>query len=203
MKKVRLITTDDNNGKIAISRTPIRNRFFFDGEWHGINVTTKPEIIKDASILETTHAIYSDLTETFNISHLISKVELEMFDTKRQPRPATIDRRLRDLKETNLINYEVVNSAKGIYKKLPVISKTCDQQVKIEFKPDIKKRFVEFLKAEGAYEKFEKNKETMPIFRTALENGGNLLESQFLWANSPEGFTYWLDLDVKWIELCK
>lgn len=135
MKKVRLITADKNNGKLAISRTPLRNKFFFEGAWHEINVTTKPEIIKDASIIETTHAIYSELTDTFDISNLISSVEIAMWDHKRRPRPATIDRRLRDLKETNLINYEVVNSAKGIYKKLPVSSKTCAEQIKMEFQP--------------------------------------------------------------------
>lgn len=199
MKKVRLITTDELNGKIAISRTPIRNRFFFDGEWHEINVTTKPEIIKDASIIETTHAIYSDLTETFNISHLISKVELEMFDNKRQPRPATIDRRLRDLKENNLINYEVVNSAKGIYRKLPVVS--CEQK-KIEFKTDVKKRSVESLKAEGAYEKymesFKKEEPSVDLWKFFEDDEPDMLVSgAFNWNATIQGHNYWRLLNVK------
>jgi hypothetical protein len=69
---------------------------------------------------------------------------------------ATIQRQLYQLRQNGKLNYEVVDEKKGTYRKLPVVSKTCAEQVKMEFQPDWEKRFVEFLKKEKIYGKFMK-----------------------------------------------
>jgi len=134
MKRVRLITTDEHNGKEAISRTPLRNKYFFEGAWHEINVTVKPEILRDAQIIEVTEAVFAELGDTFDIRVLMSHVGCEMTDQGKYPREATIDRQLRQLRQYGKLNYEVVDDRKGLYLKLPVVSKTCAEQVKMEFK---------------------------------------------------------------------
>jgi hypothetical protein len=222
MKRVRLITTDKHNGKEAISRTPLRNRYFFEGAWHEVElpvktvkfalpkgdkkteITVKPEILRDAQIIETTEAIYAELGEMFDIRVLTSHVVCEMADQNKYPREATIDRQLRCLREYGKLNYEVIDEQKGLYRKLPVISKTCVEQVKIEFQPDWKRRFVEFLKREKAYQLYTSNlrsfKNIHEVFEHVKKNNdlGGLVTYGFDWGKTPEGDYYWTKLSIKW-----
>jgi hypothetical protein len=149
MKRVRLITTDKHNGKEAISRTPLRNRYFFEGAWQEITLPTKtesitikgekghvtlqikPEILRDAQIIETVEAVFADLSDTFDIRVLIDHVECE---TPNRVHESTIQRQLCQLRQYGKLNYEVVDEKKGTYRKLPVMSKTCAEQVKMKFK---------------------------------------------------------------------
>ena len=209
MKRVRLITTDDHNGKEAISRTPLRNKYFFEGAWHEVNVTVKPEILRDAQIIEVTEAVFAELGDTFDIRVLTRRVESEMFDSGKQPREATIDRQLRQLRKYNKLNYEVVDEQAGTYRKLPVNSKP--EQLEANFKPDWKKRFIEFLKEEGAYEKFEeniKNPYLQPLkLALAWKNifsqpESKYLERAFMWIASRPGYNFWSELNMKWRGIC-
>ena len=141
MKKVRLITEDEHNGKEAISRTPLRNRYFFEGAWHEVKLKIptfdddplclhypfwKPVILRDAQIIEATEAIFAEMPETFDIRVLTNKVDIEMYDCNKRPREATIDRQLRQLRQYGKLNYEVVDDQKGLYRKLAVNERVCD-----------------------------------------------------------------------------
>jgi hypothetical protein len=207
MKKVRLITPDQHNGKEAISRTPLRNRYFFEGAWQEVDIKTTnaddfcepseyiyPEILRDAQIIETTEAIFAEMLDTFDIRVLTRRVEMEMFDSKKMPREATIDRQLRQLREYGKLNYEVVDEQKGLYRKLTVVSKTCVEQVKMEFQPDWKKRFVEFLKEEKMYTAFLKAaKIKLEEIHIDLVN---YVDGIFIW--DDEKALRWDELNEKW-----
>lgn len=216
MKKVRLITDDKFNGIEAISRTPLRNRYFFAGAWHEVELKEiidvdwpvnpiksfiKPEILRDAQIIETVEAVYAEMTNTFDIMYLIQRVECEMPTKKHE---ATIQRQLCQLRQYGKLNYEVVDEKKGTYRKLPVVSKTCAEQVKMDFQPDWKKRFVEFLKKEGAYNEYmgrlkQWRTEPFSTYFTNIEREGNieiLISGAFSWP-VPD-IRYWNDLNLKW-----
>lgn len=213
MKKVRLITTDQHNGKEAISRTPLRNRYFFEGAWHEVMLTPlahpeingvqkfrMPVILRDAQIIEVTEAVFAEMSEEFDIMELIKTVDKE---SERCMHQATIQRQLCQLRQYGKLNYEVVDDKKGLYRKLSVVLKTCAEQVKMEFKPDWEKRFVEFLKEEGAYEKYVinykngPNKESLSDFlKTTPE--AEYLNCSFAWRIAPEGYEFWNELSRKW-----
>jgi hypothetical protein len=217
MKRVRLITTDKHNGKEAISRTPLRNRYFFEGAWQGVKLKkiddpelseitgyVHPTILRDAQIIETVEVVYADLSDTFDIRVLIDHVECE---TPNRVHEATIQRQLCQLRQNGKLNYEVIDSSKGTYRKLPVMSKTCTEQVKMEFQPDWEKRFVKFLKEEGAYENFKANiknpvlhSQNIPLTLEEVFNSGmtGYLTMSFIWNKSKQGFVYWNKLDYKW-----
>lgn len=205
MKRVRLITTDKHNGKEAISRTPLRNRYFFEGAWQEINVAVKPEILRDAQIIETIEAIFAELGNNFDIRVLIDHVECE---TPNRVHEATIQRQLCQLRQYGKLDYEVIDEKKGTYRKLPVASKTCAEQVKIEFQPDWKKRFVEFLKDEGAYERYI-NCISDPYIKFSGDHFTNIdemikdiktpcyyISSAFNWIR--EDIKFWNTLNHKW-----
>lgn len=119
MKRVRILS-GEYAGAIAICQIPAMGVYWINFERKELRLDVKPEILKDASTLDITRITYLEMTETFNIESLTSRVENYMFENRRQPRLATIDRRLRDLKELGVINYTVLDRDRGVYKKLPV-----------------------------------------------------------------------------------
>jgi len=208
MKRVRLITTDQHNGKEAISRTPLRNRYFFEGAWQEVMLTPlahpeinrvqkfrMPVILRDAQIIETVEAVYAEMSEEFDIMELIKTVDKE---SERCMHQATIQRQLCQLRQYGKLNYEVVDEQKGTYRKLPVVSKTCVEQVKIKFQPDWKKRFVEFLKEEGAYRKYmthlRAQKRTNFIDYFSDEEKYIFVTAAFTWHDT----SYWSELNYRW-----
>lgn len=221
MKRVRLITEDEHNGKEAISRTPLRNKYFFEGAWHEVNLKPKaeeeingsqkyrlPEILRDAQIIEATEAIFAEMPETFDIRVLTNKVDIEMYDCNKRPREATIDRQLRQLRQYGKLNYEVVDDQKGLYRKLAVKERVCAEQKKIDFKTDWEKRFVEFLKEEGVYKKYVKllthdRKEPLSEFLKRLEKNDQIdlcVSGAFPWPKKD--VTFWSIINEKWRAIC-
>ena len=135
MKRVRILT-GDYTGAIAICQIPAKGVYWVNFERKELKLDVKPEIIKDASILDVTRITYLEMTETFNIQSLTSRVENYMFENRRQPRIPTIDRRLRDLKELGAINYKVVDRDRGVYKKLPVAERAIQGKINYEVSVD-------------------------------------------------------------------
>ena len=78
----------------------------------------------------------------------------------------------------------------------------------------MKEKFIQFLKDNGALEKFEANLKD-PLCRftkgdpdtidklTEYCDDTCLISSAFWWANSPEGRKYWNTINNKWAELCR
>lgn len=216
MKRVRLITTDENNGKEAISRTPLRNRYFFEGAWREVNLKPKaeeeingrqkyrlPVILRDAQIIEATEAIFAEMPETFDIRALTNKVDIEMYDCNKRPREATIDRQLRQLRQYGKLNYEVVDDQKGLYRKLAVKERICAEQKKIDFEQDWGKRFVKFLKKEKVYNLYVKYSmiHISDLVKKHFPEYG-YISGAFLWWNTDEGDLFWRNIDKKWKEIC-
>ena len=79
----------------------------------------------------------------------------------------------------------------------------------------MKEKFIQFLKDNGALEKFEANlkdkdcrfdeDDPTTIFGiTSLFSEDNYIDNAFFWSDSPEQYDYWSKLDIKWQEeLCK
>ena len=78
----------------------------------------------------------------------------------------------------------------------------------------MKEKFIQFLKDNGAFEKFEANlKDTSCKFAkgdpdtidklTEDCDDTCLISSAFWWPNSPEGIKYWTKINNKWTKLCR
>ena len=67
----------------------------------------------------------------------------------------------------------------------------------------MKEKFIQFLKDNGALEKFKDNCD-FP-FAKYLKNHLNcgIISHAFSWDNSEEGWRYWNDIDNKWRRICK
>ena len=123
MKRVKLISPDPEiNGKEAFCRVPAGGCYFINGiktVIHGGSLHSVQE--KQPHIWEVTLINFNELPDEFPINVLTERVKYDMYDQTRQPHDSTIERRLRELRERGLINYEVVDHVKCIYKKKPLI----------------------------------------------------------------------------------
>jgi len=67
----------------------------------------------------------------------------------------------------------------------------------------MKEKFLQFLKDNGALEKFKDNLDYP--FAKYLRNhlGRSIISTAFSWDYSKEGWRYWNDIDTKWRAICK
>ena len=123
MKRVRLISPDPEiNGKEAFCRIPnMKGEYFIGGQKTIIEQAAYSIQEEQPHIWEVTLICFNELPDEFPINVLTERVKYDMYDQKRQPHDSTIERRLRELRERGLINYEVIDYVKCIYKKKPVI----------------------------------------------------------------------------------
>ena len=79
----------------------------------------------------------------------------------------------------------------------------------------MKEKFIQFLKDNGALEKFEANMKNLELrfqeddpfnLNDLCSSVGNILDwtsFPFRWDDSPERFDYWSKLDDKWGAICE
>mgnify|MGYP001320509675 CR=1 FL=1 len=119
MKRVKLISTDPLlSGKEAFCRVPAGRFYFINGIKVEVPVGTLHNVQKKKpSIWEVTLINFNELPNEFGIDVLIERVKMDMYDQKRRPHDSTIERRLRELRDNGLLDYEVIDHVKCIYKK--------------------------------------------------------------------------------------
>ena len=119
MKRVKLISTDPEiNGKEAFCRLPnFKGEYFIGGVKTIIPQALYSIQDKQPSIWEVTLINFNELPNEFGIDVLTERVKMDMYDQKRRPHDSTIERRLRELRDNGLLNYEVIDRVKCIYKK--------------------------------------------------------------------------------------
>jgi len=119
MKRVKLISDNPKiNGKEAFCRLPnFKGEYFIGGVKTIIPQALYSIQDKQPAIWEVTLINYNELPNEFGIDVLIERVKMDMYDQKRRPHDSTIERRLRELRDNGLLNYEVIDRVKCIYKK--------------------------------------------------------------------------------------
>ena len=67
----------------------------------------------------------------------------------------------------------------------------------------MKEKFIQFLKDNGALEKFKDNLNAP--FAKYLKNHLNkdIIDKALIWDETKEGFNFWADLDNKWRRICR
>ena len=62
----------------------------------------------------------------------------------------------------------------------------------------MEKKFIEFLKDNGVYEKYMLN-----LLKDFMEwsDAKIVISSYFVWEDTPEGFAFWSELNRKWYKL--
>ena len=118
MKRIKLITDDEFNGKEAFMRWPNPMRIFFingkevllrDAKW---SIQDKQPDAPDVVLIN-----FNELPETFNMQVLVERVKQDMYDCKKRPCENNIERRFRELRQQGKLNYRVVDASKRIYTK--------------------------------------------------------------------------------------
>lgn len=73
----------------------------------------------------------------------------------------------------------------------------------------LKMKFYKFLNDNDALNEYLDNIKRVNGIPISLEyivkesvNGSDLISSAFTWSNSPEGYEYWRELDIKWRVEC-
>ena len=65
-----------------------------------------------------------------------------------------------------------------------------------------KRIFYNWLKKRGILERYIHNRESATIRRSEIiRRADRLVFNAFYWYHSPEGFRYWLHMDMKWRKL--
>jgi hypothetical protein len=66
-----------------------------------------------------------------------------------------------------------------------------------------KEKLDKFLKEHNAFRKYYKNLKIYTLLPEDIEGTINLISGAFDWEFSPEGWDYWLNLNIKWYNLNK
>lgn len=62
-----------------------------------------------------------------------------------------------------------------------------------------KRIFCNWMKKRGLLERYTQNRESATIGRSdRIKGGDRLICNAFYWFHAPEGFSFWLHVDMKW-----